>query len=374
MKCVLVGYGYWGRNVLQTLLRAQVDSGGLVDSKQNTHNTPILAPYTQTPLTPACFEVVGFYDSNLAQAQAALEYYMHSRAHQKHATTPRIYADFDSVCADNDVEAIFLITPPHTHFSLTRQALLSGKHCFVEKPLATSSAQCAELQQCAVDSSVVLHCDHIFLYAPAVQYLRAHIHELGEILHISARRTNLGRFQRDVSVVWDLVLHDLAILDYVLGDAFRSARFSKAHVVECAGFGAIADIYGDLGVAESSHTSKRDTHPTNITLHASWLSPIKMRALLLSGSKASALYDEISPAGKLTIFPYEYDLCDRAGDLDINHMSAPAGHNLALDSSMSALEASIADFALQIHDGRARQTLSEHTLRVAGMLEQINRV
>ena len=373
MKCVLVGYGYWGRNVLQTLLcpkgNAQFEK---TDSSQHTPSTPILAPYTQTPLAPAHFDIIGFCDSNLAQAQAALEDYARLRTRQgqpKSATPPRIYADFDSVCADSEVEAVFLITPPHTHFSLACQALESGKHCFVEKPLATSSVQCAKLQQYAADSAVVLHCDHIFLYAPAVQYLRAHIHELGEILHISARRANLGRFQRDVSVVWDLALHDLAILDYVLGDAFRGARFSKAHVVEHAGFDAIADIYGDLGGIESC--PKHDSHSfASIAIHASWLSPIKVRSLFLSGSKASALYDEMNPAGKLAIFPYEYDLCDRA--IDINGMSAPTMHNPALDSRMSALEASIADFALQISAGRARQELSSHTLRVASVLEQIS--
>lgn len=429
MKCALVGYGYWGRNVLQSLLTSLVESQNLATNSsqdlariQPTPQPPtpqqpatppqlaqtkppatpplskllaqpqpqkLLAPYTSTPLTPASFEVVGIYDSDPAQANAALQdyarFYAQAESTPKPATsgtpritpkispktTPKIYLDFDALCADKEIEAVFLITPPHTHYALAMQALESSKHCFVEKPLATSHAQCAALQKRAQDCGVVLHCDHIFLYSPAVQWLRAYISELGEIVHIQARRASLGRFQRGVSVVWDLALHDVAILDFVLESGLRGARFSKAQVAQLQGYHAIADITGQIGqVSECLESSALTTAATHapITIHASWLSPIKTRQLLISGTKASALYDEMSHDSKLTIFPYASDL------QELHDMGAPSAHKPALDSSLSPLQASIADFALQIAQGKARKELGEHTLRVIKTLEQTSRI
>ena len=172
MKCALVGCGYWGEKVLSALCEAQ-----------ESRDLGVLEPYGTRLLQRADFTLIGVYDSSLDNAQKARQAYPHLH----------IYPSYEALLADKQIEAIFLITPPASHFPLAKAALESKKHIFVEKPLALSSKECALLYELASKQGVVLHCDHIFLYAPAVQWLRAHIQEFGQIHSIHARRASLGR-------------------------------------------------------------------------------------------------------------------------------------------------------------------------------------
>ena len=160
MKCALVGCGYWGEKVLSALCKPQ-----------ESRDLGVLEPYGKGVLHSAEFELVGVYDSHLDNAQKARE----------SCPSVHIYPSFEALLADRQIQAVFIITPPASHFALAKAALEAKKHIFVEKPLALSSKECALLYELAARQGVVVHCDHIFLYAPAVQWLKAHIHELGEI-------------------------------------------------------------------------------------------------------------------------------------------------------------------------------------------------
>ena len=288
MKCALVGCGYWGEKVLSALCKPQ-----------ESRDLGVLEPYGKGVLHSAEFELVGVYDSHLDNAQKARE----------SCPSVHIYPSFEALLADRQIQAVFIITPPASHFALAKAALEAKKHIFVEKPLALSSKECALLYELAARQGVVVHCDHIFLYAPAVQWLKAHIHELGEICSIHARRESLGRLQKEVSVVWDLALHDIAILDYVLGAGVLEQMKPSARVVEAGGYRAVADI----GLVDTR---------TTIAIHTSWLSPTKVREMVIVGrSGRGVVYDEVADP-KLAMFAMDSALLgedsalrDKAGSL-----------------------------------------------------------
>ncbi|ETD27587.1 Gfo/Idh/MocA family protein [Helicobacter canis] len=270
MKCALVGCGYWGEKVLSAMCQP---------SAQESRDLGVLEPFGKQALQRADFTLIGVYDSSLDNAQKARQAYPHLH----------IYPSYEALLADKQIEAIFLITPPASHFPLAKAALESKKHIFVEKPLALSSNECALLYELASKQGVVLHCDHIFLYAPAVQWLRAHIQDFGQIHSIHARRASLGRFQKEVSVVWDLALHDVAILAYVLGASALEKMKPCAKLVDVSGYLALADI-GFSGAGEP-----------HISIHTSWLSPKKVREMVIVGTRGVGVYDEVAES-KLTLF------------------------------------------------------------------------
>jgi predicted dehydrogenase len=128
-------------------------------------------------------------------------------------------SDYRALLASDEVDAVVVATPVSTHTPLTREALLAGKHVLLEKPIAASSAEATELGALAAQRGLVLMVGHTFVYNPAVRVLRDIVQrgDLGEIYYVHAQRLNLGLFQRDINVVWDLAPHDLSILSYVLG-------------------------------------------------------------------------------------------------------------------------------------------------------------
>jgi predicted dehydrogenase len=190
----------------------------------------------------------------------------------------------------SDVQAVVLATPIRTHYRLAREALLAGKHVLVEKPLAASIEEAAELVELARERGLVLMVGHTFLYNPAVRELRRLVREgeLGRIYYGDSARLNLGMFQRDVNVIWDLAPHDLSILMYVLDQepVMVSARGST-----CVQAGVHDVCY--LEVLFSGGTSAH--------VHVSWLDPDKVRRLTLVGDRRMAVYNDVSPA-KLRIY------------------------------------------------------------------------
>lgn len=349
IKCVVVGYGYWGRNVLKALC--------------NQHR----------------FCLKGVYDSDKAQIQNALKDFallksIKEKSNTKKTlsvqnpyqhpqnlldSTPSIkaYNSYEEILQDKQVEAVFIITPPDTHFALASLALQAGKHAFVEKPLATSTKDARALYALAKSKNLTLHCDHIFLYSPAVKWLKQNLSSFGEILYVEARRINLGLFQNSVNVVWDLALHDLSILDFLFGLEIVS------HSVHCKcyqGFEALANI--QLECKKFS---------ANIT--ASWLSPIKSREIMIGGTKKSAIYDE-TKAQKIALFDCgvvvsesveKSSLYQKMVRYHLGEVSYPS-----IDDELP-LDASVRAFGEQIRSGGSDIWLEKHTLRVIDALERI---
>ncbi|MHB1570999.1 MAG: Gfo/Idh/MocA family protein, partial [Solirubrobacteraceae bacterium] len=220
----------------------------------------------------------------------------------------------ERVLADPAVEAVIIATPVHTHHALAAQALAAGKHVFVEKPLAASSALADELAATAADQGLVLMCGHTFVYSPPVRAIKRMLGDgmLGEIYFISSSRVNLGLHQRDVSVIWDLGPHDFSILLYWLDEMPITVR--------AAGRDSIVPGIADVAFVTLSFASGI---VANVEL--SWLAPSKLRRTVIVGSERMVTYDDgaVEPvrlfdSGVVYRDPEtfgEYHLSYRSGDI-----------------------------------------------------------
>ncbi|MHC4249554.1 MAG: Gfo/Idh/MocA family protein [Planctomycetota bacterium] len=198
---------------------------------------------------------------------------------------------FEEVVRDGSIDAVAIATPVRTHFPLARASLASGKHAFVEKPLAASAAECRELVGMAEERGLALMVGHVFLYSAAVRRLKEIVDsgEIGDVLYVSSQRLNLGLYQRDINVAWDLAPHDLSIVLYVLGRAPESVNCQgKAHV--------------STGVEDVTVMSLNFSGQAFATIQSSWLDPSKIRRTTVVGSRKMVVYDDIEPIEKLKIY------------------------------------------------------------------------
>lgn len=198
---------------------------------------------------------------------------------------------FEDVVTRADIDAVVIATPIHTHYPLAKRSLLAGKHTFVEKPLASSVAQCEELIEISDSMGLTHMVGHTFLYTPAVRYLKEMIDggELGDVYYISSARLNLGLFQKDFNVVWDLAPHDLSIILYLIKDHPLTVNCQgKAHVTP--------------GLEDVSNMSINFTNGSFATIQSSWLDPNKVRRMTIVGSKCMVVYDDIEPNEKVKIY------------------------------------------------------------------------
>jgi predicted dehydrogenase len=190
-----------------------------------------------------------------------------------------------------DVDAVVIATPIQTHFALASEVLRAGKHVLVEKPLACSTDEAAELILLAQRHRRVLMVGHTFLYNPAVRELRRVVQEgeLGRIYHAYAARLNLGLFQRHANVLWDLAPHDVSILMYLLGET--------PVMVSARGSSNVRSGVHDVVYLELLFAGGTTGH-----VHVSWLDPNKVRRLTLVGERRMAVYNDIAPVAKVTVY------------------------------------------------------------------------
>jgi predicted dehydrogenase len=197
----------------------------------------------------------------------------------------------EDVLIDNRVDALAICTPVDTHHALAKRALEAGRHVFVEKPLASSVREATELVEIAAKKGLVLMAGHIFAYTGPVRKLKELVTSghLGEIYYYDAVRVNLGLFQHDVSVLWDLAVHDLAIMDFLL--PVQPVAVSAVGVSHVAG--------------QPENTAYLTLFfPGNLLghVHVNWLAPVKLRRTLLGGSLRMAVYDDLEPSEKVKIY------------------------------------------------------------------------
>lgn len=200
-------------------------------------------------------------------------------------------ADIETVLSDSDVDAIAIATPVSTHFELAKESLRSGKHTFVEKPMATTSDQCRELIDLAKQYDRALMVGHTFIYNPAVRKIKEIIAsgEIGRVLYISSQRLNLGLFQKDINVAWDLAPHDISIILYLLDQ--------EPYAVSCQGKAHVSP-----GVEDVTNMSLSFDNGPFVTIQSSWLDPNKVRRMTVVGEKKMIVYDDIEPLEKLKIY------------------------------------------------------------------------
>ena len=193
--------------------------------------------------------------------------------------------------AHPEVDAVAVATPVDTHYPLAKAAIEAGKHVLIEKPLAACREHAEELIDLARRRGVVLMVDHVFLYTPAVRKIKEIVDqgELGPLYFINSVRVNLGQFQDDVNVVWDLAPHDLAIVDYLVGRLPRSISvFGAAHKHRRLEDVAYVNLdFGDGLIAG---------------FHVSWLSPIKVRQMTIGGADRCLVYNDVDPVEKIKVY------------------------------------------------------------------------
>ncbi|MFH1182160.1 MAG: Gfo/Idh/MocA family oxidoreductase [Candidatus Woesearchaeota archaeon] len=190
-----------------------------------------------------------------------------------------------------DIDGVVIATPVATHYGLAKQALEHGKHTLVEKPITKTSSEALELTRIAKKAGKTLMVDHTFEYSTSVRKIKEIIDkkELGEIFNIHITRINLGLFQKDVNVLWDLTPHDISMLRFLLGSEPISARtFAESHVMP--------------NNQDTAHVILKFPNNVAAHLHVSWLSPRKIREMTIIGSKKMLVYDDVSQSEKIKIF------------------------------------------------------------------------
>jgi predicted dehydrogenase len=228
-------------------------------------------------------------------------------------TKARALADYAEVVADPGIDAVLIATPISSHFALALAALRAGKHVFVEKPLASAVAEAETLVAEASRRGRVLMVDHVFVYTPAVRRIRRLIDEgaLGDMFYYDSVRINLGLFQHDVNVIWDLAVHDLSIMDYLIAE--RPTAISAV---------AVANVPGrpeSIAYLTCFFASGLIAH-----VHVNWLAPVKVRQTLIGGSRKMIIYDDLAPDEKVKVYDRGVD---HNGNQQVVHdrHDAPAG-------------------------------------------------
>lgn len=258
-------------------------------------------PVTETP-SPVRVAVVGcgYWGPNLIRVFSALDgaevCAIHDvdaeRARQVQRRYPalRCAGSLQEILDDESVDAVSICTPVHSHYELASAALAAGKHVMVEKPLTDSVPTARRLVEQAAEKGLTLQVDHTFVYSPAVRKIRSIIDSgaLGDLLYVDSVRVNLGLFQSDTSVLWDLAPHDISIICYLLGrEPLWVSAVGSAH-------------YGNL--ESQAYVTLKFDGSLLAHLHVNWLAPVKLRSTLIGGSKRMIVYDDLAPSEKIRVY------------------------------------------------------------------------
>jgi predicted dehydrogenase len=280
-------------------------------------------------------------------------------------STVRVSGRVEEVLADPAVSAVAIATPAGTHFALAMQAIEAGKHVLVEKPLAPTYEEGRLLVEAARRHDRILMLDHTYVYTPAVQHIRALVRggELGDLQYLDSVRINLGLLQPDIDVLWDLAPHDLSIFEAILPD--------NAWPVSVAAQGS--DPVG-AGHACVAHLTVRLSNGALAHVHVNWLSPVKIRTMVVGGSRRTVVWNDLDPVRRLAIH-------DRGVDLRSSDSLGPDTRGRTIVSYRSgdtvtphlanqeALRSVMVEFADAIAEGRRPLTDGWAGLRVLAMLE-----
>jgi predicted dehydrogenase len=315
----VVGYGYWGPNIARNL----------VESPE--------------------FELMGLCERDRWRIE---EFEL------RHPGVP-VEQELDRTLLDAEIEAVAIVTPPHTHYPLARQALEAGKHVLVEKPLATSSADAAELIALADERGLVVMPGHTFLYSPSVMKVHDLIQEgvLGEIYFATSCRMNLGKYQRD-GVVRDLAPHDLSILNYWLGEP-------PTHVVA----NGLSVFHED--VHETAFLTLTYGSGATANVQLSWLSPSKVRQMVVVGSKRMVHYEDTSADESVRIYDRGLDFSEPS-NFGEHRLTYRTGDMVAprIDAA-EPLGLELRDFAQAIRSGEEPRSNAAFGLDVVLTLEAL---
>ena len=257
----VIGYGYWGPNIVRNLRALE-----------------------------GC-QVVGICD----QTPAARE-----RIQAANPGIP-VHSDSNELIKSADVDAIAVITPVWTHYELTKAALENGKHVFVEKPFTSNAAQAEELINLAAQKNLQIMVDHTFLFTGAVRKIQQLLADgtLGNLYYYDSTRVNLGLFQHDCNVIWDLAPHDLSIMNHLLHkDAEAISATGQAHL----------NSHEDIAFITAYFPDKMIAH-----VNVNWISPVKIRTTLIGGEKKMLVWNDLEADEKLKVYDKGVDVKSQEG-------------------------------------------------------------
>ncbi len=199
--------------------------------------------------------------------------------------------DFDRMLKEGGLDAVAVATAVKYHYPLAKAALEAGKHTFIEKPMASSTEECEELIEIAKNKGVILMVGHTFLYSPAIRKIKEIVDsgDIGDIQYICARRLNLGLYQKDINVTWDLAPHDLSIILHIMNEVPQS--------INCRGTSHVTP-----GIEDVTAMSLQFKNERSAIIHSSWLDPRKIREMTIVGSKRMIVYDDVAQQDKIKIF------------------------------------------------------------------------
>jgi predicted dehydrogenase len=271
MNFGVIGYGYWGPNVVRNLT-------SLEDS-----------------------EVLAIADMNPAARKRA------EKSYPGITVTPNAW----DVISSSKIDAIAVITPVWTHFELAKAALENGKHVFVEKPFTSTAAQGEELINLALKKNLKIMVDHTFLFTGAVKKISQLLDEgtLGKLYYYDSTRINLGLFQHDINVLWDLAPHDLSIMDYLIRASPEAiVATGQKHLNGCEDVAYMTLYFPDKVIAH---------------INVNWLSPVKVRTTLIGGEKRMLVWNDLEADEKVKVYDRGVDITSREGvyELLVNYRS-----------------------------------------------------
>lgn len=321
----VIGAGYWGPNLIRNLIASE-----------------------HTTLRVVC-------DLDLERARRVL------------GDSPiEVTADLSRILGDESIVAVAIATPAHTHFDIAKACLEAGKHVLVEKPLALASSDAEVLVAIADERGLTLMCDHTYCFTPSVDRIRSEIEtgNLGDIQFIDSVRINLGIVQRDTDVFWDLLPHDLAILDSVLPGGIQPDAVS-AIGVDPIGAGRSCVGYATLLM------------PNNgiVHVHVSWLSPVKIRTMILGGSARHVIWDDVNPTQRLSILERGVDVTGAFSPDDQRALMVRYRTGDTIAPALPEIEPLgrvVSEFADCIRTGRTPLTDGRSGVRVLRILESVS--
>ena len=271
MNFGVIGYGYWGPNVVRNL--ASLEGS----------------------------QVLGIAELNPAAQKRARKAYPNIS----------VTADVKELIASPDIDAVAVITPVWTHYELAKAALEHGKHVFVEKPFTSNTAQGEALIELAERKNLTIMVDHTFLFTGAVRKISQLLREgaLGKLYYYDSTRVNLGLFQHDINVLWDLAPHDLSIMDYVIEASPEAIVATGQSHLNCHEDVAFMTIY----------------FPDSVIAHinVNWLSPVKVRTTLIGGEKRMLVWNDLEADEKVKVYDKGVNINTREGvyELQVNYRS-----------------------------------------------------
>ncbi len=322
IKIGIVGYGYWGKNLVRN-----------------------------------------FYYLDGCHIEYVCEK-NENNANKCSSTYPNINVvnDVETLFNDQNVDAIVIATPVDTHYQLAKDALLHSKHVLVEKPLTSSYKEAKELVDIALEKNKILMVDHTFLYTGAVMKLKELVDDnnLGDIQYVDSTRINLGLFQHDVNVLWDLAPHDISISNYLLE--------KKPKSVQATGVSHTKNEIENIAYLTLKYENNIIAH-----FNCSWVSPVKIRQMLIGGTEKMVVFNDMEPTEKIKIYDsgYQYENDDERNDILIDYRTGDI--NVPKIKMTEALSLMAADFINSVENNTTPISNAQLGLDVVEILDAAER-